>query len=237
MGAGDKYDKDKAQAGKADPVTAQVLPAKMEVALSTNTEQLAAERKQERQIKAVMLLDDEHQRKLIDEEKPKLEKAEHQRVKLLNRLQKLAEKEVRKLKVSQEFTELKQALKKLNMGSCSFAIGFKGFSVEDEEIRFEREIKHPDNYHGISGDDILPFTEEMLEVKAQYEELDAECKRAQAIIVEAEAARRDFANRMAKAEGLLALKQMGAEEQEEVQAIYGHMAGNLSAERLLGAGN
>ena len=88
-------------------------------------------------------------------------------------------------------------------------------SVEDEEIRFEREIKHPDNYHGISGDDILPFTEEMLEVKAQYEELDAECKRAQAIIVEAEAARRDFANRMAKAEGLLALKQMGAEEQEE----------------------
>jgi len=229
----DKHSKPKD--GTTTEVKAQALvPTAIDLNLGANKQQYEAEQREGRQLKAVMLLHAEHQKKVIEDERPKLEKAEIARRKTRERLEKMGKAAVRKLKVSEEFADLRKALQALNMGSISYGISYKELDLDSKEIEFERELKHTDSYRSITGEDTMPFTEKMVEELKKYDEAKEEYDRSHNAIVEAETARRDYANRLAEAQGLLALKNMDEDEQQQVQDIYEHMSGGLTASKLLG---
>ena len=203
------------------------------------SEAYAQEQAQAKKLRAVMMLDKAKQEEIIRATEPVLEEAQHKFSEVHKKLIKAGEKAVSDLKVSEEFADVKKALRALKINSIECSIEFGSVNLNGRgKIEFRRTVgKRSDSYYSnttMSGEDYLPFTEEMTELLKEYRTLDKQVKDLTKQIADAQSKLRDRANRMSDAEGALALRSMSAEEMEEVKGIYEQLTTGVTAAGLLG---
>jgi hypothetical protein len=229
---------------KKQDAAALIVPSKVILQHEDPASQEAynAEQKQLRQARAVMLLDKVEQENIIKDAKPRLEDATAEVARLNEKINKAGAKAVSKLKLSEEFADVKKALRAIKINSLECSIAFGGVEYTGKgRILFSRTVgrKARRDYGSTAvmvGDDSMPLTEELQGLVAQLKEAEELRTQLLEAIMDAQTKLRDRANRMSDVEGAIALKNLDEAEAEEVKSVYANLQGGMSAAALLGSG-
>jgi len=202
-------------------------------------ESIAVEQKQLRTAKAVMFMDKVEQERIIEEAQPRLETAAKVIAAARIKLDKMAKTVVSKLKSSDEFADVRVALRAIKILGIKCGIEYKGMDMDAKKICFVRGIGDYNQYSSewdMQGEDSVKFTQEMLAEFKIMNAAEKEKKSCEKAILEAQSTLRNRANRMSDVEGAIAIKSMGKAEQEDAKEVYSHLKGGLSVGKLLGSG-
>jgi hypothetical protein len=198
--------------------------------------QVRAETEQLRKAKAVLFLDKVQHEKTIKELEPKLEDLQLELANVVKAIDKAAASEIGDLKPSEEFADVKKALKALKINNIACTIELVSVSIENAEIVFKRSIGDKErsyNRYVLDGEDTMKFTVEMKELKGQWKDVTEQIREVERKLLAARTALRDRANRMSDVEGAIALKNLNEDERVEVKELYTQLATGLNAHKLL----
>lgn len=198
------------------------------------------ERKLERQVKGVMFLDKLEQDRILKDETPKYEKAIKQAEVISKKVVAAAKRAVADLKKDDRAVELKAAMKEFGI-AVTVTPEFKSVDLEVEgvnSINYSWLIRETgERYGGMESDSLeLEIPEKMAELLKKYWDARKEAKRAKDAIIAAQEKLNDRANRMADAEGALAIRGMGEDEREEMKSVYEDVKNGIDAGKLIGSG-
>lgn len=202
-----------------------------------NEEQVKVTSEQMRKARAVLFLDKVQHEKTLKELEPLRVQAEQNIARLQSELNQAGASLVGDLKPSEEFAEVKKALRALRIYDTVFQIRLVEVEIENGTVQFTRSLGLKESSYRsdmISGSDRLKFTPEMKKLRTEWQDEVAKLKSIEQQLVEARTALRDRANRMSDVEGAIALKSLNAEEQVEVKELYTQLATGLNAQKLLG---
>jgi hypothetical protein len=139
------------------------------------------------------------------------------------------------LKVSDEFEDVKKALRKLKISGVNCSISMGEVDIDLGIIHFIRSIDGGSRGYGasLSGADRMKFTAEMKDMRHQWQTLRDEIKELDAQLLEARHQLDERANAMADIQGRNAVKSLTTEEAERTKAIFEDMKQGTSGAKLL----
>jgi hypothetical protein len=186
--------------------------------------------------RAVVFIDKTEGEKFLLEARPQHDKLTAKLAKQLEKLQQMGRRVVATHSPAAA-EEVKAALKNIGFIGPKVETDFNCLDPENQEIRVEYKVsikESTSNYrNSLETASTLTYTDDMIEFQQTMNTLRDEIAALEAKIIEAEYRIRDRANRLADAEGMLAIKHMSDDDKQTVKTLYEQMRSGVSTAKLL----